>query len=326
MNGISKTGIFLIFSLFVLQTAVYSQDNAVPSLDDIRVIPEIHTSYCPQIPELNYKDFLYKQYSEDLKQYYMDQAQMKDPVLNFYCYIPQKEDTIFTISSRLNIPYDTIASLNGLTAADTKIEGKKLIIPTAAGVFVLDPGINKKEKAENSLEALIQKKYDDKLNENDYFCYNINGRYFIHLPDERLDQTTRAFFLDVKMKPPLDQYWLSSDYGYRQSPFGGEKQFHRGIDMAAPEGTKVYACKSGTVASVVKLDKTFGNYIVIKHVNGLSSIYAHLSKIEVKPGELVSTGAQIGRVGQTGKVTGPHLHFEIRQNGQPTDPNAYIKR
>ena len=95
--------------------------------------------------------------------------------------------------------------------------------------------------------------------------------------------------------------------------------------MAAPEGTKVYACKGGKVISVVKMDPTFGNYIVIKHPSGLSSIYAHLSKIEVKNGENVTTGQEIGLVGKTGRVTGPHLHFEIRQNGQSTNPNAYIR-
>lgn len=325
LKGISKSIITFSFSFLTLHFAGFSQEKTPPALEDIRAIPEIKTDWCPEIPKLNHKDILYKQYSEDLQQYYMDHAQQKDTFINFYSYVPSKDDTLFTVAARLNIPYDTIVSINGITSADTKIQGVKLILPTAAGLFILDTGKNKQEKPVNSLEALVQKKFADKLNEKEYFCYNINGRYFIHLPEERLDQTTRAFFLDVKMKTPLDQYWLSSDYGYRPSPFGGEKQFHRGIDMAAPEGTRVYACKSGTVASVIKLDKTFGNYIVIKHVNGLSSIYAHLSKIEVTPGEIVSTGAEIGLVGQTGKVTGPHLHFEIRQNGQPTDPNAYIK-
>ena len=127
------------------------------------------------------------------------------------------------------------------------------------------------------------------------------------------------------MKPPLDFYWLSSDFGVRKSPFGGEQQFHKGIDMAAPEGTKVYACKAGSVISTVYMDKTFGNYIVIKHPNGLTSIYAHLSKIQVENGEKVTTGQQIGLVGKTGKVTGPHLHFEIRQGGKAEDPRLKLR-
>lgn len=341
-KGIFKTFIFFIFSLLFVQiygicqssesnVQVFpitenSNSNFEKKESENQTIHYIDVQLCQTITNLNYKDVLYKQYSSALAQYYKDLAKKQNKVPEFYSYIPEEHDTIFSIAGRCNIPYDTIASLNQITSADVELKGKKILIPAAPGIFILDTGIINREKPETSLEALLQKKYNDKLNEDNYFCYNINGKYFFHLPEERLDPTTRAFFLDVKMKPPLDQYWLSSDYGYRKSPFNGEKQFHRGIDMAAPEGTKVYACKAGTVSSVQELDKTFGNYIVIKHVNGLSSIYAHLSRIDVKFGQLVNTGQQIGLVGKTGQVTGPHLHFEIRQNGQPTDPGAYIKR
>ena len=83
---------------------------------------------------------------------------------------------------------------------------------------------------------------------------------------------------------------------------------------------------AGKVISVVKMNAVYGNYIVIRHSNGMSSIYAHLSEIKVTNGEDVKAGHEIGLVGQTGQVTGPHLHFEIRLNGQPTDPNNYIKK
>lgn len=325
MNFRVKTFFFSIFS-FCFLNSIYCQEKPDDNNIYSAPIPQIEKEYCPEIPSLNYKDVLYKQYSEDLELYYKNLAQHKPFSVNFYSYTATKDDTLFTIAARCNISLETIATINRIGTADTNLTGKKLILPAASGVFVLDEGIIKIEKPQNCLEALIQKKYADKLHESSYFCYTIDSRYYFHLPEERLDQTTRAFFLDVKMKTPLDQYWLSSDYGYRSSPFGGQKQFHRGIDMAAPEGTKVYACKTGTVTSVVKMDSTFGNYIVIKHVNGLSSIYAHLLKIEVTAGQMVTTGQEIGLVGKTGKVTGPHLHFEIRQNGQSTDPNAYIKR
>lgn len=315
----------LLFSLF-LAASVAAQADQSAQPQTTQPLPSITSAGAPLIPKLDSKDILFKQYSYDLQQYYMDFATEKETELLFYSYKPDKDDTLFAIAARCNIPYDTIASLNGIATADQKLEGTTLLLPTAAGLFVLDKGRAKKEKPQNSLEALIQKNCFDKLDERKYLCYNINGRCFIHIPEERLDQTTRAFFLDVRMKPPLDSYWLSSDYGYRPSPFGGQKQFHKGIDMAAPVGTKVYACKAGKVIATVKMDKVFGNYIVIKHSNGLSSIYAHLSKIEVSNDEDVSSGQEIGLVGATGQVTGPHLHFEIRLNGQPTNPNTYIKR
>lgn len=317
--------VFFKWNLTVLIFSFLAAFGFAQTSPDLQ-IPHITNETAPEIPSLDAKDFLYQQYSEDLQLYYKGLAQMKPQMPVFYSYRPTKDDTIFSIAARCNIPYETIASLNQLASSDYKLTGKTIILPAAPGIFVLDSGRIKREKPQNSFEALLQKNYNEKLDDSQFFCYNINERYFIHFPQDRLDQTARAFFLDVKMKPPLDFYWLSSDYGVRKSPFGGEQQFHKGIDMAAPEGTKVYACKAGSVISTVYMDKTFGNYIVIKHPNGLTSIYAHLSKIQVENGEKVATGQQIGLVGKTGKVTGPHLHFEIRQNGQPTNPNTYIKR
>lgn len=312
---------FFLALAFLFPCFIHSQSNGTQ-----KPVPVIEKNKIPEIPDLESRDAVFKQYALDVQQFYMDFAAGKKFTVNFYSYTVKESDTIFSISARCNIPYETIACINGISTSDFAIAGKVLVIPSAAGIFVLDGGTLRKETAGNSFEMLIQKKYGNSLNEEEHFCYNINGRYFFYFPGERLDQTTRAFFLDAKMRPPLDNYWLSSGYGYRQNPFGGSPHFHRGIDMAAAEGTPVYACKSGKVTSVVRLDKTFGNYITIKHANGLSSIYAHLSKIEVAPNDTVETGQEIGLVGKTGKVTGPHLHFEIRQNGQPTDPNAYIKR
>lgn len=329
MNKKTKYLIIKFFLTFIfIDVQIFSQevliDNTTAQTTKTFITIKKQTS--PEIPDLNSKDIVYKQYSEDLQQYYIDNAANKSTIINFYTYKVKKDDTLFSIAARLNIPYDTIASINDIATADSDIQNKTLLLPTCSGLFVLDNGIYKKERPKNSIETLIQKNNFDKLKTFANFCYNIEERYFIYICDERFDQTSRAFFLDTKMKTPLDNYWLSSDYGYRQSPFGGKKQFHKGIDMAAPEGTSVYSCKAGKVSSIVKLDPTFGNYIVIKHSNGLSSIYAHLSKINVSLGDFVSAGQEIAKVGQTGQATGPHLHFEIRQHGQPTNPNTFIKR
>ena len=318
LNRFKKLFIFVLFSTAC--TVLFSQENGNFQIQYIK------TDRVPVIEKLDIKDVLFNQYSQDLMEFYKDLAKGKTITNTFYAYVPKKGETLFWIAARCNIPVETIASLNNIANADYVIEGKTLLIPTASGLFIPDTGKIRIEKPLNSLEALIQKNCIDKLDDNDFFCYNINERFFLHLPAEKLDATTRAFFLDVKMRTPLDHYWLSSDYGFRPSPFNGSKQFHRGIDMAAPEGTPVFACKEGTVISIVRMDPTFGNYIVIKHPSGLTSIYAHLSKIKVtKNGEKVATGQEIGLVGKTGKVTGAHLHFEIRQNGQPTNPNAYIR-
>ena len=100
---------------------------------------------------------------------------------------------------------------------------------------------------------------------------------------------------------------------------------HKGIDMAAPTGTEIHACKGGTVVSAIAMDYTYGNYVILDHGKGMTSLYGHMSKILVSKGEKVSAGQVIGLVGSTGLSTGPHLHFEIKLNGELQDPQKYIQ-
>ncbi len=123
---------------------------------------------------------------------------------------------------------------------------------------------------------------------------------------------------------PLKNVQITSKFGYRNSPIYKRWKFHNGIDFAAKEGTEVFACKSGKVATVLKNDPTFGNCIVLSHEKGLTSVYAHLSKINVKKGDIIQGGKVIGLTGKSGAVTGPHLHFEVRENGKATNPLDYL--
>ena len=95
--------------------------------------------------------------------------------------------------------------------------------------------------------------------------------------------------------------------------------------MAAPIGSNIYACKSGTATTVVKMNPTYGNYVVLRHDDGMSSLYAHMNDISVTKDQKVSTGQIIGHVGTTGMSTGPHLHFEIHLNGEAQDPQKYLR-
>lgn len=119
---------------------------------------------------------------------------------------------------------------------------------------------------------------------------------------------------------------LSSRFGYRVDPVTKRrKTFHKGIDIAAPDGTPVYAAESGTVTDTGYKKNGYGNLIVIKHEKDLATYYGHLSKIIVDKGRSVKKGELIGKVGSTGKSTGPHLHFEIRKGNQALDPEDYIR-
>ena len=116
---------------------------------------------------------------------------------------------------------------------------------------------------------------------------------------------------------------ITSPFGYRQNPFGGGMEFHQGLDIAAPMGTTITAASSGTVIQAGWFGG-YGNYIVIDHGGGMSTGYGHCSQIFVSVGQKVQKGQAIGAVGSTGASTGPHVHFEVRINGKPVDPAAYL--
>jgi len=112
---------------------------------------------------------------------------------------------------------------------------------------------------------------------------------------------------------------VTSPFGMRKHPILGVMRMHTGIDIGAPHGQSVISVQSGTVIQAGWI-KGYGQTVIISHGDGISSLYAHLSSISVSEGESVSKGATIGRIGSTGLSTGPHLHFEIRKNGEPQNP------
>ena len=125
------------------------------------------------------------------------------------------------------------------------------------------------------------------------------------------------------MWPAPSYYKMSSKYGYRTHPITGKKKLHGGVDLAAPGGSAILAAQSGRVI-VATYHWSFGNYIIVDHGNGYSTLYAHCSKLLVKKGQTVSQGQRIANVGTTGSSTGNHLHFEVRINGARTNPMPYI--
>jgi murein DD-endopeptidase MepM/ murein hydrolase activator NlpD len=111
----------------------------------------------------------------------------------------------------------------------------------------------------------------------------------------------------------------SSGFGLREDPIKGETINHPGFDLAAPTGTRVDAAAAGTVTHAGPAG-TYGNLVTIKHANGFETRYAHLSAVDVQVGDQVQAGQDVGKVGTTGYSTGPHLHFEVREDGKPIDP------
>ena len=123
---------------------------------------------------------------------------------------------------------------------------------------------------------------------------------------------------------PIEGGLFSSNFGWRIDPFSGTRAFHEGMDFMAKSGTPAHAAAGGVVISS-EFHPQYGNMVEIDHGNGLITRYAHLSKRDVKVGDVVLSKGRIGAVGNTGQSTGPHLHFEVRQNGAPLNPTRFLR-
>ncbi|GGN93035.1 M23 family metallopeptidase [Saccharibacillus kuerlensis] len=124
---------------------------------------------------------------------------------------------------------------------------------------------------------------------------------------------------------PVDHYRMSSNYGTRVHPITGKVKKHTGVDMAGPQGTAIHAAEGGVV-TVAQWWNGYGNTVIIDHGNGVWTLYGHIRDggLLVSPGQTVQRGQKIAEMGSTGNSTGPHLHFEVRINGEPVDPNPYL--
>jgi murein DD-endopeptidase MepM/ murein hydrolase activator NlpD len=118
---------------------------------------------------------------------------------------------------------------------------------------------------------------------------------------------------------------VSSPFGYRVDPFTGATRYHAGVDIAAAYGREVPSAGAGQVVFSGS-QGGYGNTVVVEHADGIRTRYAHLSSIQVEAGAIVDAGTVVGRVGSSGRSTGPHLHFEVLQDGQPVNPAVAATR
>ena len=126
---------------------------------------------------------------------------------------------------------------------------------------------------------------------------------------------------------PIGENWrnvVTSEFGNRRDPFTGERRGHTGMDLAVPTGTSVRAALPGTVTVSTYNQGGYGYYVMIDHGNGLSTLYGHNSQLLARVGQTVEAGDVIALSGSTGRSTGPHLHFEVRINGERTNPRSYL--
>jgi murein DD-endopeptidase MepM/ murein hydrolase activator NlpD len=138
-------------------------------------------------------------------------------------------------------------------------------------------------------------------------------------------QRLKALMAFVPLRMPLSgDPSVTSPFGYRADPFLGRLALHPGVDLAEAYGAEIHAAASGRVAHAGPAGG-YGNMVEIDHGNGLATRYAHMSDVLVEEGQQIDKGAVLGRLGSTGRSTGPHLHYEVRVDGEPVDPERYLR-
>jgi len=270
----------------------------------------------PALGSLGPDDFIYAQHQEQLAQSYAAlQNGKRPPELVIYSYTVHAPVDIFSLAARLNLPYETIATLNRLDRSRSFLPGERVLASSVPGLFVptsagsdLDLLLSYREAASGYVVALS---LGNKV---------VNLRFF---PGARFSPEERALFLGLLFRFPLPSGVLTSGFGLRESPITHHMALHSGIDLAAPQGTDVYAARDGRVAES-GVNAVLGQYVVIAHEGGWSTVYGHLSQRRVRLNDRIESGMIIGNVGSTGESTGPHLHFEVRNRGEPRDPEPLI--
>lgn len=204
--------------------------------------------------------------------------------------------------------HDTGSQLDTSIKQDaTKIDTNKLK-PARGGPLVRDTPLS---------EADLQKKIAELLAQIEF-----STDRFSSLEAKLLQQSVLKDTLPTSS--PVTVAFNSSSFGWRLDPFNGHKAFHEGLDFPADVGTPIYAAAGGIV-TVAEQTPDYGKLITIDHGSGLETRYAHASRFLVKVGDRVEKGQEIAEVGSTGRSTGPHLHYEIRLDGNALDPRQYLK-
>ncbi len=236
------------------------------------------------------------------------------PRLRLIEYTIEKGDTLWNIARQFDVDPDSIISCNVFSNVHAIHEGDVILIPNIRGIFVNvqdgDTIFQYSTKYEVAPDFIMEV--------NNLRTNELNPGMKLFLPGVQFSTMERAYALGEAFNKPA-RGRLTSRYGYRRDPFTGKRSFHRGIDIANRIGARVYAAQEGRVVySGPRYG--YGNAVIIEHRFGYKTLYGHLDELYVKRGQRVKSGQAIGTVGNSGRSTGPHVHFEVWLKNRTIDP------
>lgn len=251
-------------------------------------------------------------------------AEVQAPVETVHAWHTVKTgETLSSIAKLYNITVSALVLYNGLSNPNVIRPGFRLQLN-------FEPEFDHTVHAGESLWSIAQSyglSLEEIKKQNPGIDPSIRVGQKIHvritdLSEENMQRVLMARNLSGRFMWPA-RGRVSDRFGWRVHPITRRKNFHKGLDIAAPTGTKIQAARSGRVVFAGAL-KGYGNIVILDHGGGLKSRYAHCSKLHVKRGQHIRQGQKIAEVGATGMATGPHLHFEIRRQGDPLNPKDFL--
>lgn len=263
------------------------------------------------IKSLSHNDPEIKQMRAEVTENLRSVADGGQPEIKWRRYKLRKDDTFFKIMARTVLNHDTISSVNRLASLWDIHSGEEWLLPNVRGIAVYGERARIAKKFSRNPDEILAVPG----RENFYF---VTGIHF--------DETEKDFFsMKAFIHPVAGGGRITSGFGVRKDPFTEKHKFHKGIDIACDIGTKIVASAEGSVV-FAGTKKGYGKTVIVEHRNGYRTLYGHLSKIQVKNGDVVKQGQKLALSGMTGRATGPHLHFEVQRRGQPERPNFHLAR
>ena len=280
--------------------------------------PFILEAQYPRISQTRaYADSLFRQQQDETESWYFNAANGKPtPPLSLYRYASHDDDSLIMLSATFSLPVDTLATINGFENMADFRGGQDLLVPSAPGLYLYDD-------ADSSWMKALRQNLEDIEPMPLVLIQNGRKRQVSYYQGLSLPGALKSRFVLPLFDSPLQKRIITSSFGYRTHPVTGKWGLHRGTDYRAAVGTPVYACADGVILSTGMVED-YGKYVIIQHRNGYTSLYGHLSRILVKKDQVIFEKMKIAETGNTGISTGPHLHFEIRQNGNALNPENLL--
>ncbi len=239
----------------------------------------------------------------------------KSKKIEYSNYRVKSKETMEDIAKKFGLKPDSIILCNNLKKKKDLVAGDLLIIPNQDGREI-------KVLKNDSIYKIANRygcDWEDIADINNLQTERLLVGQKLFIPKSEMTKYEKDQYYGDYFIWPCNNKYITSPFGPRTDPINGKASFHSGLDIRGATGEPVYCAKDGTVINI-GVSRIYGNYVEVKHSNNMITKYAHLSTVDVKKGDKVTQGQVIAKIGNTGRSTGPHLHFEIRKNGKLISP------